>query len=175
MLFRNWNDNMLRLGQFCYFLWHSTDRGFVKISYRGILEPFEKTVSSYREAGNCIYSHVESLNKKVSNFQIFSLDVIIFNANAVKAKELREGDRPLWGGGGVSWLLEHRNNWFIARIDWPNIAKYDRIVSPVWIAWSVRYKSIKRSQTVPNIPEHDACQNSHLYVPTKLWSKWLSH
>jgi hypothetical protein len=102
MLFRNWKDNMLRLGEFCYFLWHSTDRGFVRISYRGILEPFEKTVSSYREAGYCIYSHVESLNKKVSHFQTFSLDVLIFIANAVNGWRRRNWEKgiDLLVGGG---------------------------------------------------------------------------
>jgi hypothetical protein len=44
-----------------------------------------------------------TLDKKVSHFQTFGLDVLIFTVNAAKAKALREGNRPF---GVVGWEEE---------------------------------------------------------------------
>ena len=38
------------------------------------------------------------LDKRVSHSQTFGLEVLLFNANAAKAKELREGNWCGWGG-----------------------------------------------------------------------------
>jgi hypothetical protein len=47
------------------------------------------------------------LDKKVSYFQTFGLDVLLFIANAAKAKELREGNQPLiWCGWGRKRKIE---------------------------------------------------------------------
>jgi hypothetical protein len=44
--------------------------------------------------------NIERLEKKVSQFQTFGLEVLIFTANAAKAKEVREGNRSF----GVVWV-----------------------------------------------------------------------
>ena len=43
----------------------------------------------------------------MSYFQTFDLDVLLFTANAAKAKELREGNQPLiWCGWGRKRKIE---------------------------------------------------------------------
>jgi hypothetical protein len=43
---------------------------------------------------------IAMLDKRVSHSQTFGLEVLLFTANAAKAKELREGNRP-FGVAGV--------------------------------------------------------------------------